>query len=543
MSAHTHWKTRPRFELNLQTSIPNCPKAKEAEPSDRAARRQRFITVCLGLALAAATFLLYTPSAGFGFINCDDDVYVFNNEHVSSGLKLNNVIWAFSGPHASNWHPLTWVSHMADCQLFGLNPGPPHLVNALLHSANALLLFLALLRLTGLLWRSLVVAALFAFHPLHVESVAWVAERKDVLSAFFGFLTILAYQSYVKQRSLGRYALVALFFTLGLMSKPMLVMLPCVLLLLDYWPLNRLHSLAGLWPRLGEKLPLFALSAASCFITFHAQKAGGAVVPLESLPLGPRLENALLSYCHYLAKIFWPDRLVMPYELNLHFKPGAEFMAGVVLVTLTLATIRPGNRQKYLPVGWFWYLCTLVPVIGVVQVGTQGAADRYTYMPSVGIFLLVTWGLAGVFTRWRVPRSLTALLALSVLSVFAALSSHQLGFWRNSITLFEHSLMINPHNLEAQNSLAWSYATDLNPELRNGPEALRLALDCVEITHHAHPGYLDTLAAAYAECGQFQAAIETEKEVLAMPMIPAEVASDCTTRLKLYESGKSANTR
>jgi hypothetical protein len=436
---------------------------------------------------------------------------------------------------------------MTDCQIFGVNPGPPHLVNALLHSANALLLFLMLLRMTGFLWRSLVVAALFAFHPLHVESVAWVAERKDVLSTFFWFLTILAYQSYVKQTSLRRYALVALFFTLGLMAKPMLVTLPCVLLLLDYWPLKRLHSLAGLWRLFWEKLPLFALSTASCFITFYVQKTGGAVVALEYLPLLPRLENALLSCCRYLAKTFWPDQLAIPIPYgNVYSVPIAVFMAGIVLVILTIAIIRLGNRHKYLQVGWFWYLGTLAPVIGIVQVGTQGAADRYTYIPSVGIFLLVTWGLAEVFLRWHVARSLITALAVTVLSLCAVLTSYQLGFWRNSVTLFQHSLMINPENLDAQNLLAWSYATDLNPRLRNGPEALRLALHCVEVSHRTDWLYLDTLAAAYAECGQFQSAVQTEEEVLAFPdmsALPADAVAELKTRLELYKSGKAPNPR
>ena len=408
-------------------------------------------------------------SAGFSFINYDDDVYVFNNAHVLSGLALENLIWAFHGEHWANWHPLTWISHMADCQFFGANPGPPHVVNALLHSANAFLLFFVLLRMTGFLWRSLAVAALFAFHPLHVESVAWIAERKDVLSTFFGFLTLLAYQSYVKQASLRRYALMALFFTLGLISKSMLVTLPCVLLLLDYWPLNRFHSFAGLCRLFGEKLPLFALSAVGCFITFHVQKTGGAVIPLDSLPLVPRLENALLSYFRYLARIFWPDRLAIPYGMT-NPDPVAVLMAGTVLVVLTIGMIRFGNRQKYLPVGWFWYVGTFVPVIGIVQVGTQGAADRYTYIPSVGIFLLAVWGLAAVFQRWHVPRSLIAGFAVAVISLCAVLTSRQLGFWRNSETLFKHSLALDPENLETQNCLAWSYATDPELKLRNGPK-------------------------------------------------------------------------
>ena len=514
-------------------------------PSGAATQPRSLWPLGLGLALAAATFLLYARAAGFSFIDYDDDVYVFNNPHVLSGLKLENLIWAFRGGHWANWHPVTWISHMADCQFFGANPGPPHVVNALLHSANAFLLFFALLRMTGFLWRSLAVAALFAFHPLHVESVAWIAERKDVLSTFFGFLTLLAYQAYVKQANLRRYALVTLFFTLSLMSKSMLVTLPCVLLLLDYWPLDRLHSVAGFWRRLGEKLPWFALTAVFCFITFHAQKMGGAVVPLESVPVTARVENALLSCFRYLAGTFWPDRLAIPYRMT-NPDPLTVLMAGTVLVGLTIGMIRFGHRQKYLPVGWFWYVGTLVPVIGIVQVGTQGAADRYTYIPSVGIFLLVIWGLATVFQRWQVPRSLIAGLAVAVIVLCAAMTSRQLDFWRNSETLFNHSLAIDPENLETQNCLAWSYATDPDLKLRNGPEALRLALHCVGVSRRNDGAYLDTLAAAYAACGQFESAVRTEEEVLALPVMsvmPPEAVADCSRRLELYRSGKTVNLR
>jgi protein O-mannosyl-transferase len=525
---------------------PGKTDSKETALSGAATRRQRFLTLYLGLALGAATFLLYAPSAGFSFINYDDDQYVFNNAHVLSGLKFDNVIWAFRSSYPCNWHPLTWISHMTDCQLFGANPGPPHLVNALLHSANALLLFFLLLRMTSFLWRSLIVAALFAFHPLHVESVAWIAERKDVLSTFFGFLTILAYQSYTRQTNLCRYALVVFLFTLGLMAKPMLVTLPFVLLLLDYWPLDRLHSVARLWRLLGEKLPLFALSAVSCIITFHVQKTGGAVVPLESLPLVPRLGNILLSYYGYLARTFWPGGLAIPYRMNLNSQSVALCLAGLVLVMLTIAVIALGRRHKFLPVGWFWYLGTLVPVIGIVQVGNRAAADRYTYIPSVGIFLLITWGLAGVFQHRHIPRSLITALAVVALSLCAVLTSRQLGFWRNSETLFKHSLAIDPENLDAQNCLAWSYATDPDPKLRNGPEALRLALHCVELTQRRNWAQLDTLAAAYAECGQFQSAAQTEEEALDLPAaaaLPVEVVSDFKTRAELYKSGKAVNAR
>ena len=498
----------------------------------------------LGLMLAVITFLLYLPSARFGFVNFDDDEYIFNNTHVSSGLKLDNIIWAFSVGSRCNWHPLTWISHMVDCQLFGLNPGPPHLINALLHSANAFLLFLVLFRMTGLRWQSLAVAALFALHPLRVESVAWISERKDVLSSLFWLLTLLAYQSYTKQKSIYRYGLVLLFFALGLMSKPMLVTLPCVLLLLDYWPLERLRSVGDVWRLVWEKLPLFGLSAIVSSINFQVQKSGGAVIPLYQLPMLPRLENAIHSYGRYLAKTFWPDRLAIPVPFgNIYAELPAVITAGIVLVALTTVAIWLGKRHKYLPVGWFLYLGTLVPVIGIVQVGTQGSADRYTYIPSIGISLLIAWTLAGVFQRWRVPGALVTVLAVIVLSSFTVLSYHQLGFWRNSVTLFRHTMAIYPDNLDPQNCLAWSYAADPDPGLRNGPEAVRLAQHCVEVSRRTDWSYLDALAAAYAACGQFQLAVQTVEEVLAMPVaatLSAETISDINTRLEGYRAGKAA---
>ena len=497
----------------------------------------------LALVLAAVTFLLYLPSARFGFVNFDDGEYVFNNPHVSSGLKFDNIIWAFSVGSRCNWHPLTWISHMVDCQLFGLNPGPPHLINALLHSANGFLLFLALFRMTALPWRSLAVAAFFALHPLRVESVAWIAERKDVLSSFFWLLTLLAYQSYAQRRSLASYGLVLLFFALGLMSKPMLVTLPCVLLLLDYWPLERLRSVGDAWRLVWEKLPLFGLSAIASLINFQVQKSGGAVVPLYQLPMLPRLENAIHSYGRYLAKTFWPDRLATPVPFeNIYEKQPAVIAAGIVLIALTIVAIRLGKRHKFIPVGWFFYVGTLVPVIGIVQVGSQGSADRYTYIPCMGISVLIVWTLAGAFRHWHVPRAFVAALTVVALSAYAAASFHQLGFWRNSETLFKNAMAVFPDNLDPQNCLAWSYATDPDPALRNGPEAVRLALHCVEVSRRTDWSYLETLAAAYAECGQFEMAIQTAEEVLAMPVpvpLSAEALSDMTMRLEGYRAGKS----
>jgi tetratricopeptide (TPR) repeat protein len=386
------------------------------------------------------------------------------------------------------------------------------------------------------------VAALFALHPLRVESVVWIAERKDVLSTLFWLLSLLAYRHYARQTNLRRYFLVALCFALGLMAKPMVVTLPCVLLLLDYWPLNRLNSPADLRRLFVEKLPLFALSAVSSFVTFKVQKAGGAVVPVDLLPLYARLENALLSYGHYLAKMFWPDRLGIPVPfVDVRTVRPAILMAGMVVAGVTIAVIWLGKRHKYLPVGWFLYLGTLVPVIGIVQVGGQGAAYRYTYIPSIGIALLVVWGLAEVFRRGQIPRSAIAAFALTAFSVCAALSFNQLGFWRNTETLFKHSLSIYPNHLDTANALAWSYATNPDRRQRNGPEAVRLAQFCLERCPFPDGQYLDTLAAAFAECGEFERAVEIEEKVLALPRLPADLISQVKDHLELFKSGKTVN--
>ncbi len=334
------------------------------------------------IALAVLTLLLYMPAAWHGYFHYDDDLYVIDNAHLVGGITPAGIAWAFRSNYACNWHPLTWLSHMLDRQLFGASPGPQHLVNVLLHTANSVLLFLALLRMTRRPWRSATVAALFAWHPAHVESVAWIAERKDVLSGFFFFLTLVTYARHAEQPSVRRFGFVALFFALGLMAKPMLVTLPFVLLLLDYWPLERLRAPAQLRHLAVEKIPLFALSAASCLVTFIVQKSCGAVMPLEYVPIYERLGNAVISCARYLGILLWPARLIVPYRASLDLDALAISLAALAL---TIAVVKFGARRKFLPVGWFWYLGTLIPVIGIVQVGRQAMADRYTYIPSVGI--------------------------------------------------------------------------------------------------------------------------------------------------------------
>jgi hypothetical protein len=363
----------------------------------------------IALALVAITLAVYLPVRQFGFVNFDDPDYVSANAHIAHGLTRAAVLWAFTTGYAANWHPLTWLSHMIDVQVFGVNAGPQHLVNLLLHVLNTLLLFGLLHRMTGARGRSAFVAALFAVHPLHVESVAWIAERKDVLSTLFWMLTMWAYVAYVRRPSWARYLGVAIAFALGLMAKPMLVTLPAVLLLLDVWPLGRTGVTRLLRPRRAlvlEKLPLFALAAVSSVMTFLVQRRGGAVSTVDQYPWASRVANALVEYVVYLGRMCWPARLSIfyPYSQSL---PGWSVAGSLVLlVALSVAVFRAGGRRPYLVVGWLWYVVTLVPVIGLIQIGTQARADRYTYVPLIGIFIMAAWGLPDLLAIARACRGL-----------------------------------------------------------------------------------------------------------------------------------------
>ena len=503
----------------------------------------------------AVTLGLYAPSAQHGFIDYDDDTYILDNPHVYTGLGTANILWAFRTGYAGNWHPITWLSHMIDCQLFGLKPGPQHLINAIFHAANTVLLFLALQNVTRCGWRSAFVAALFGLHPLHVESVGWLSERKDLLSTFFAFLTLLAYGRYSdaaksptdsgRRRRYFLYSLTLLSYALGLMCKPMLVTLPFLLLLLDYWPLRQLESVVDL-RRIGvEKLPFFALSAISSIITFEIQKQAEAVASFQNVPVLSRISNAALSYFLYLSKIFWPKNLIIPYVPERDQSFFTLWLAIAVLAIVTILVVRVRARQKYAVVGWFWYLGTLVPVIGLVQVGIQSMADRYTYIPSVGIFILVTWTVADLLRAFRVPIIFTATAGAAVLCILSALTVHQLSFWKNSETLFLHSAAVDPTNLLVVSSLAWTYATDPDPKLRDGRKALQLAQSCVEQTQSQEPVYLDVLAAAYAETGQFRLALQTANQALRLagPNQQSQFVSDVKMRIELYKAGRAIHKR
>lgn len=417
--------------------------------------------------LFAITLLPFWPVSGFDFLVYDDYSYITNNPVVRDGLSRRGLSWAFTTFHASNWHPVTWLSHMLDVKLFGLDAGWHHRMNLFFHLANTLLIFHVLRGMTAATWRSFIVAALFGVHPLHVESVAWVAQRKDVLSTFFWMLAMVAYLGYVRRRGTGRYLTVLACFVLGLLAKPMVVTLPFVLLLLDWWPLGRMtggKELLGALrpfppdslPRLVlEKLPLALLSALSCVVTYLAQREGGAVDLAVSFWV--RIQNALLAYIFYLWKSLHPVSLAILYPHPGDSVPtGKAIAAGILLTLLTAASVRLAARRPHLLVGWFWYLGTLIPVIGLVQVGVQSLANRYTYIPLVGIFIAITWDLNVLRERLRMRRFYPVVFPMLALSVLVVISGIQARHWKNSVTIFRHALKFTSNNWVAHLNLGWA---------------------------------------------------------------------------------------
>jgi tetratricopeptide (TPR) repeat protein len=447
------------------------------------------------LFLIAVTGAVYWQAGNNQFVNFDDGTYILENPHVRKGLTGEGFIWAFTATYASNWHPLTWLSHMLDVQLFGLHPGPHHLVNVLFHVINTVLLFLLLLRMTGAYRQSVFVAALFALHPLHVESVAWVAERKDVLSAFFWMLSLLLYAWYAKRTGPARYLLTLCAFALGLMSKPMLVTLPIVLLLMDYWPLGRLQFGQAGSPKLRgrestyqtplprhllwEKVPFIALAAASSVITLYAQHKGGAMSSVTAVPFIFRSVNALWAYVLYLTKMVWPVNLAVIYPLPPALTIAQGVFAGAFLGGVSILVIRSAKQHPYFLVGWLWYLVTLVPVIGLVQVGSQSMADRYTYLPLIGIFIMLAWGMQMAAGDSRYRR-----IALSAAAGFILLASAsgtwlQLSYWKDSVTLFSHAAKAVDNNYIAHENLGYALARQdrLDEAIYHYAEALGVSPD------------------------------------------------------------------
>jgi tetratricopeptide (TPR) repeat protein len=559
------------------------------------------------LALGAFALWSFSPVLSADFINFDDGDYILNNPAVRAGLGLKSAWWAMTATYASNWHPLTWLSHMLDVSLFGLDPGAHHRTNLLLHLASATVLLLALRRLTGRFWPSLLVAGIFALHPLRVESVAWVAERKDVLSGLFFFLALYVYAGYGRRPSIVGYLLLALVTGLGLMAKSMLVTLPCVLLLLDWWPLGRLGAAAvpvqeskagkgkakratarvasetgggdkarakALARCVLEKLPLLALSGLAAWLTVLASRQAGAMASLQELGLAHRLGNAVTACARYLLKLAAPVDLAVYYPIRV--TPAWEAgMAAALLLAITLAAVGLRRKAPYLLVGWLWFLGMLVPVVGLVQVGGQALADRYTYLPSVGLTLALVWGGAELWARLgaaRRRRAGLASLAVLLLAVLGLGAHEQAGHWRDSETLYLRTLAVTEKNfivrynyakflsdrgreaeaiaqyeacLEAHpgyakgmNNLAWLLATSPDDALRDGKRAVELADRALSLSKGSF-AMLDTLAAALAAAGEFEEAAATarEAEEAAAKAGQTALAADMGARRVLYEQG------
>jgi Tfp pilus assembly protein PilF len=461
----------------------------------------------IGICLSVLVLVSYWGVVGNGFINYDDPVYVTENRHVQGGLGLGGVIWAYSATEASNWHPLTWLSLMLDRELFGMNPGGYHWTNVVLHLLGVLFLFLALDRMTGVLWCSGLVAGLFAVHPLHVESVAWVAERKDVLSGLFWMLGMWSYARYAERPGVVRYGWVVLFFVLGLMSKPMVVTFPFVLLLLDWWPLGRMGSWGrGLVRLVWEKIPLFLLSAAGSVVTFLVQKEG--VAPLGVLPFADRLVNAVVSYGQYLVKMLFPFNLAVFYPHPGGWPMGEFALSFLLILLVTVFVIMQVGRRPYFLVGWLWYLGTLVPVIGIVQVGSQAMADRYAYLPLIGVYLMAVWGFRDLLLDCPWRRVVWGVVSGGVLGVLVVMTQVQVGYWKDSMTLFTHALKVTEKNYLAHNNLgiAMVEKRDVVGAMHHYQEALRIKPSFVEANNGL--GHLLMIQGRYDEAdGQFQTAL------------------------------------
>ncbi len=502
--------------------------------------------------------MVFAQTLRYDFVNYDDPRYVYQNTRIASGISFDNVGWAFSHIHSENWHPLTTITHMLDCQLYGLKAGWHHLTNVLLHGLATVLLFLALQCITGALWRSAFVAAVFAVHPLHVESVAWIAERKDVLSAVFFMLTLLAYFHYARAPSIGRYLVVAVVAALGLMSKPMLVTLPFVLLLLDYWPLGRIDGQRSNTGRqvlqlVLEKIPLIALSAVSSIVTFLAQR--GAIGWTEQLPISARVNNAIVSYVTYIWQMFWPAGLAVFYPHPENRLPVWDIIVAFsILIGITTAAIILRRTAPYFITGWLWYLGMLVPVIGLVQVGWQGHADRYTYLPQIGLYIAVTWAVTDLTRSWQFQRTALPAVAVVVLSALTWRASLQASYWRDSETLFTHALAVTSNNDVALNNLGIIFldkgqlddaisklqaAIDLRPE--NGPAHDNLAKALLKkgraaeaMVHYRkfleiEPGNVEarnTLGTALIQQGRVREAIDQWQDALAIQPDNGNAASN-----------------
>lgn len=476
---------------------------------------------------------LYYPVISYPFINYDDDAYVTENTHIRAGLAWSTVKWAFVSTENANWHPLTWISHATDFEFSGLRPAGHHFTSVLLHGLNSALLFLLAFYATKRRGASLVLALLFAVHPMNVESVAWVAERKNVLSTFFFFLTLGSYGWYSRKPHWTRYGMVVIFFVCGLMSKPMLVTLPFVLLLLDYWPLERIQHRSDISKLVFEKLPLFVLSGFSCVITFRAQQASGALGSTTQFPLAVRLENAIVAYALYLWKAAWPSKLAVFYP-----HPGATVRLWSIAVSIFVLAAITGialtlRSRKYIFAGWLWFLGTLVPVIGFVQVGDQAMADRYAYIPLIGVFFMITWAAADFFQFHGTPWALSAAVSIGVLLAFSATTNRQIGYWSSDMKLWSHTLAVTTDNSFAHRHVGWALfvANDTDAALPHFREAIAISPN--DAKNYINLGLC--LKADY----QLDAAIEAYKKAISLTSDPIILATVYTNLGVAYaQAGK-----
>jgi tetratricopeptide (TPR) repeat protein len=468
--------------------------------------RQKIIIYIL---LTVATWAVLGQVNQFDFVNIDDDIYVTDNTHVRSGISLEGIRWAFSTTYAEFWHPLTWLSLMLDYQLYGLNAGGYHVTNLIVHILSTLLLFRLFNRMTGAIWKSAFVAAFFALHPLRVESVAWIAERKDVLSVFFLVLTLCFYVYYTEKPVIRRCLPVLFFFVCGLMSKPMVVTGPIIMILLDYWPLGRFKKQKGnaiLW-QLKEKTPLFVLSAVFSIITLYAQYNPS----VKHFPLAFRLAHALVSFVTYLEKIFWPHDLAILYPLTDQLTTGQVMGAALLIILISIALIVLMKRLPYLFTGWLWYLVTLLPVIGITQIGTHSVHDLYTYLPSIGIAFMLAWGIPLFFRSEGVRKKILSPAGIAFLIILSVLTWRQCGYWKNSITLLNHDLQVTNGSIAlVHNNMGVSLAEEgkVKEAIYHYNEAIRLKPDYADAYNNK--------GTAYGKLKQYQLAIENFNKAIAL---------------------------
>jgi tetratricopeptide (TPR) repeat protein len=501
---------------HYETDSEDCPKAGTLLMRKANAKGGTFFkkyhNALIWFVLIVVTLAVYWQVQTHDFLNFDDDLYVAKNSNVNKGITSETIIWAFTTLSTGNWHPLTWLSHMLDIQFFGMNPRWHHLINLLYHVFNTLLLFNIFKMMTGDTLRSGFIAALFALHPMHVESVAWIAERKDVLSTFFWMLTVWSYLRYAQNQNLNRYLLAVLFFTLGLMAKPMLVTLPFVLLLLDYWPLERLRFIrsdqrentkkaSGTIRLLLEKTPFFVVTTLSSIVTFIVQKQGKNVASFEDVPFLTRAANAIVAYVDYIEKMLWPSNMAVLYPYPSSVSIWKMTVSGTILIIISLVVLRFVKQRPYLMIGWLWYLGTLVPVIGLVQVGNQYMADRYSYIPYIGLFIMIAWGVPDLLQRWRQKRIGIAITTAIIFAILMTVTFLQVRHWKNSITLFEHTLSLTADNFLPHNNLGTALA-----EQGRIDEAIDHWLEAIRIKSDYETPY-NNLGLAYAKQGRAEEAI------------------------------------